>query len=346
MATFKRLPNSKILGREYVGNGVYRKAVGKTLNECKAKLKKAVIEYHEQAAAPKITVYTAVKNFIESRSNILSPSTRRGYCSSLRNKFKDIAKIPLSELTQIELQNSVNIESGKSSPKTVRNIYGLVSTALSTYGINFKISYPPKIKKEVVIPTSERVQELFGQVENSEIEIPIKLAAMCGLRRSEICALQWADIDFKNKIISINKALVPDEIGDFVLKTTKSYSSTRIVGVPRPLFEVLQKKRGIGKIVTFSPAALTARFFKLQKNNPENRVGLHELRHYFASVMLSLGIPDKYAMKFIGHSSVAMLKHYQHSFTSKEALFAQKINAFFENESDPKSDPIPENVIK
>lgn len=98
----------------------------------------------------------------------------------------------------------------------------------------------------------------------------------------------------------------------------KSYSSTRIVGIPRPLFEVLQK------------------------NNPENRVGLHELRHYFASVMLSLGIPDKYAMKFIGYSSVTMLKHYQHSFTRKEALFAQKINAFFENDADP----MPENVIK
>lgn len=346
MTTFKRLPNNKVLAREYIGNGVYRKAVGKTEAECKAKLRKAILEYYENSAIPKVTVYTAVRSFIESRSNILSPSTRRGYYSSLKNKFKDIAKIPLSDLTQIALQNSVNIESGKSSPKTVRNIYGLVSTALSNYGINFKISYPPKIKKEVVIPTSERVQELFKQVENSEIEIPVKLAAMCGLRRSEICALQWTDIDFKNNIISINKALVPDEIGDFVLKTTKSYSSTRIVGIPRPLFEVLQKKRGIGKIITFSPDALTARFFKLQKRNGGSNVGLHELRHYFASVMLSLGIPDKYAMKFIGHSSVAMLKHYQHAFTANEILYVQKINAFFDNGSDPTSDPMPENAIK
>ena len=58
----------------------------------------------------------------------------------------------------------------------------------------------------------------------------------------------------------------------------------------------------------------------------------HDLRHYNASVMLALGIPDKYAMARMGHSTPNMLQNvYQHLLSEKEKEVSDNINNFFNN---------------
>ena len=76
MATFKKLPNNKILGREYVGGGKYIKAVGKTISECKTKLRKIIVDFEEnKEKKSSATVKEVLQLFVESKSKILSPST-------------------------------------------------------------------------------------------------------------------------------------------------------------------------------------------------------------------------------------------------------------------------------
>ena len=185
-------------------------------------------------------------------------------------------------------------------------------------------------KEEIEVPTPEEIKLLFELSYGTEMYLPIRLAAMCGLRRSELCALQWSDVDFKNKTLSINQALVPDRNENYVLKSTKSRAGMRKVRIPEPVLADLKKYRGIGPVVTLKPGQISRKFYEIRKKHFKRRIRLHDLRHYYASIMLLLGIPDKYAMKFIGHSTPDMLKRtYQHIFKNEEAQFLDRIDDYF-----------------
>lgn len=336
MANIKKLTNGKYQARIYIGklNGKskFKKITCDSLRECKAKAKEIEFNASEilNSKAPSITVQQAVQSYITNRSNILSPATLRGYHRIAKNHFKSIADIPIDRLTQAQFQISVNKDSSMLSPKTVKNIYALVIKALKLYGITMKADYPQIFKNEIDVPTKKEVEKLFELSKGTDLYLPIQFAAMCGLRRSEICALEWSDIDFKNRMIFVNKAMVPDISDNYILKSTKSNAGTRYVKIPLPLFNELKKYRGIGKIISLNPEQVSRLFYWLIRKNFTKKIRFHDLRHYYASIMLCLNIPDKYAMKFIGHSTPEMLKRtYQHIFKDEENKFLDVIDSYF-----------------
>ena len=88
-----------------------------------------------------------------------------------------------------------------------------------------------------------------------------------------------------------------------------------------------------GQYVTrLSGATLYKRLVKAQAKLDIPHLRLHDLRHYNASIMLALGIPDKYAMEIMGHATNNMLKTvYQHTMDSKNDEIAQTLSDFFSN---------------
>lgn len=76
-----------------------------------------------------------------------------------------------------------------------------------------------------------------------------------------------------------------------------------------------------------TPNMILDRFFKLQEKYGMRRFTMHSLRHANASLMLQLGISDKYAMERLGHSTPYMLKTiYQHTFNEEHRRVADKVN--------------------
>lgn len=280
-----------------------------------------------------IKVSEAIEEYIENKSAILSPSTIRAYKTILRQRLQDIMDISILTLSEKEVQIAINKEALKTSPKTVRNTYGLLSAALKVYSISFNIKLPQKEKPKISIPTTEEIQCLINEARGSEMFLPVLLASALGLRRSEICALKYSDIDFNNQTMSIDKALVPNEFGAYEIKTTKTTSSTRVIPVPLNVLEQLRSSmtRSEDRVVTLNPRSITFRFRNLAKKTiPGKKIRFHDLRHYNASVLLALGVPNKYAMKLMGHSTDNMLKTiYQHTFEEKEKEFHQEIKGFF-----------------
>lgn len=336
MANIKKLANGKYQARIYIGklNGKskFKKITCNSLRECKAMIKEIELNAQEILSGKNslITVQQAVESYINNRNNILSPTTLRGYYRISKNHFKSIAGIPVGKLTQTQFQISVNEEASMFSPKTVKNIYALVIKALKLYGVTMKADYPQVFKNEIDVPTKEEVEMLLELSKGTELYLPIQFAAMCGLRRSEICALEWSDIDFKNRMIFVNKAMVPDINNNYVLKSTKSNAGIRYVKIPLPLFNELKKYRGIGRIINLNPGQVSLRFHRLIRKKTNKKIRFHDLRHYYASIMLCLNIPDKYAMKFIGHSTPEMLKRtYQHIFKDEENKFLDVIDNYF-----------------
>ena len=243
--------------------------------------------------------------------------------------------LKLSDISSDDIQKAIakEIEYGKSS-KTIKNAYGLLSVTLKKYNpeLQLSCSLPQRQKAEIYIPTKEDIRRISEDVENTDMELPFCLSVYLGLRRSELCALQWSDINFDNKTISINKALVISTDGNYKLKPPKTKAGNRILSIPDKAFLVLKKyKKEEGYLTELSSAAIAMRFGRIIKRLKIRHFRWHDLRHYTASVMLALNIPAKYAQEIMGHETDNMLKTvYQHTMSDEMKKISEKINAFFD----------------
>jgi integrase len=267
---------------------------------------------------------------------VLSPSTIRGY-KQIRNEYlESIMSTTFKSLTNEKIQLAINkeIKTRNLSTKTLKNITGLLASALKEYypDFQFNVSLPQKRKYESHIPTIQEVNKILQETVNTDLYIPIMLSVCLGLRRSEICALEWKDIDYENKAIKISKAKVLNNEDGWEIKNPKSYAGNRILPAPDILLYALKKEnKSKGYIISISPTVLSHRFIRLVKNLGLQHFRFHDLRHFNASVMLSLNIPDKYAMERMGHSTPNMLKSvYQHTFSDKKEEINHMINNYLE----------------
>ena len=301
-----------------------------TKKECEYLASKFALIKKEMVSVGK-TVNVVINEYVKSKSSILSPSTLRVYNIYIKRYFNDIENIKLKNLTVFDVQNFINNLSKNLSPKTVRNIYNFLTAALKPYNLSFSIVLPQRIKFQVKIPNNSEMKKILELVKNTKLEIPVMLASQMGLRRSEICALTWNDVDFDNRLLNINKAIVVNEYNEEVIKTTKTTSSTRTLRIPKPLFELLiSKKKECGKICEMNLYNISYNFIHLMRKNGLPSFRFHDLRHYNASVMLALGIPDKYAMEIMGHSTNNMLKTvYQHTMENKRIEINDVLDDYF-----------------
>ena len=334
MAKAKKLPSGSWRVNQYIGTDENGKKKFKSFTAATKKeaeyMAAEYVMYRKSATGTNITVYTAIEQYIASKENILSPSTIRSYKNILRNKLKTIRDIKLSALTQISVQQAINQEAAISSPKTVRNINALLSAALKQHNISFEINLPQKKKTEISIPTKEDINKLLSLPLPQDVYFAILLASCMGLRRSEICALTTQDFDFTNNKLTINKALVENDNLKYVLKTTKTYSSTRVLPIPQKVLDYISQMSFTDPLMKRTPEALSIYFSKLVKKELNKKIRFHDLRHYYASILLSLNIPDKYAMDLMGHSSTNMLKTvYQHIMPDKKEEISNQINSYF-----------------
>lgn len=228
-----------------------------------------------------------------------------------------------------EIQREINITAASSSPKTVRNVNGLLSAVLRMFRPDFMLNttLPQKKPTELYIPDDNDVKKLMNAAKGTEMEVPILLAAFGPMRRGEICALTSDDIH--GNIVTVNKAVAHDKNGNIVIKAPKNVSSYRDIEYPDFVIEKLQ---GIdGKITHISPSHITRRFKVLLKNNGIPDFRFHDLRHYNVSILHAMNVPDKYIMARGGwRTNYTMNNVYNHALKSKQNEYDIKIAAHFE----------------
>lgn len=272
-------------------------------------------------ARQQLTFRTAAESYIESKENVLSPSTIREYTGTIKRLSTEFNDKNISDITGMDIQKEINNLAKDRSPKTVRNYHGFISSVMKTFRPNLIINttLPQKLKREPYIPTDEDVKRILQAAKGTNYEIPIMLACF-GLRRSEICALTLDDIS--GNIITINKAMVLDKNNKWVIKNNpKTEESTRDIWVPDELIELIRQK---GSIYDGHPNDITDYLDALQKKLGMEHFSVHKLRHYYASMSHSLGIPDSYIMKSGGWKSDNILKSvYRHAMKDKESEMQQ-----------------------
>lgn len=280
-----------------------------------------------------MTIAQAIDAYIELRRPVLSPSTIRGYVAIQRNYISDtIANKKIADVEYLLIQSEANRLSAEFSVKTAKNTIGLITAAVKVYRPDFamrEISYPKTKKKAYATPDGNGLAEIFRATQGTNAEVPVLLASWLSLRASEVVGLKWEDIH--EDYLNIDTAIVLGE-GGAVEKGTKTDGSERKIPLPPFIREKLLALPRTGKHVFegVSASAISKRFHKVLLKNNLPLCRFHDLRHANASIMLMLGVPDKYAMERGGWTTTSVLKGvYQQTFTSEQKAVAERIDNYF-----------------
>lgn len=181
---------------------------------------------------------------------------------------------------------------------------------------------PTARRHELAIPSDEQVAAILGVVDGLD-RLALLLAATLGIRRGEIVALQWRDVDTAIGSVTIRRALRYAQISGVVEGDTKTgYSGHRVLALPPETTQLLAawrarqselaERAGVECRWVFSddagarpwrPDRLTHVFAKARKAAGVNGVRLHDLRHYVAVSMLQDGEPLSDVAGQLGHTS-------------------------------------------
>ena len=296
----------------------------------------------EAAKQPKKrTVTDAIDDYIAERQNVISPSTVAGYRRIQRLRFQSIMKKDIHTLTAADWQRAVNLEarvrsqrdSSKTiSAKTLKNSWGLMASVIAAAtGEKISVRLPQVIPHKKAWLTPEQIPVFVEIIRGDPIEIPA-LLALCSLRRSELINLRWCDVDLEQNVLRVEGAAVFDEHGTLVRKAeTKNVTSRRTVPIIPPLHDALQRTEHRGEyIVTWHPNSIMCRINRICERNDLPLVGLHGLRHSFASLANHLGLPEDVTMEIGGWADfTTMRKIYTHTSEADITVHAQSLTGFY-----------------
>lgn len=266
-----------------------------------------------------MTVAEAIDGYIKAKEAVSSPSTIRGYRQMQKTRYDSIDRKKIRALTSEDMQIFISKLVKKDlSPKTVRNVYGLLVSSVALYddSARFKVTFPAKQKKRQESP-SDDVISMLNRAASDQMKVCIALGCR-SVRRGEICALKYEDIN--NGVAHIHADMVKDSDGNWVYKEIpKTSDSDRFVKVP-------DLGEGEGFIVKWTPDSITKRFIDL-RNSLGLTIRFHDLRHYFASTAAVLQIPDIYTADLGGwqRDGKTMKAVYQNNIKSMSDYYAKKM---------------------
>jgi len=267
----------------------------------------------------------------------LSPRGYERYSGIIKKDISpDLGHITLTQLKPEHIQKHYNHlrERGLSSG-TIRYHHAVLHKALQT-GIKWGLLYrnptdgveiSRKNNTEMRIWNELEVNHFLNVSKSSPYYALFHTALYTGMRRSELLAIKWADVDFIFNQISVHQSLHHLKDGSYVLSQTKSVKGKRTIALSPSSVAVLQKHRvqqetiseAIGRKLTdndfvFSspegkplrPNTITRAWAMMAKKAGVQPIRLHDARHTHASLMLKQGVHPKVVQERLGHSSIQM----------------------------------------
>ncbi len=222
---------------------------------------------------------------------------------------------------------------GRLSQRTVQHIFGTLFTALNSAKRQGLLAInpcenvnPPKVERREITPPNEaEVATIVQRSAGTEIGAVVVVAIGTGLRRGELLALRWGDVDLENGLLSVRRSLEYIN-GQIRFKEPKTKRSTRTVALPAFVIADLRRHRlgqaerflalGLGRpgsdTIVFdrlgkpwNPATFSSYFYRLVVSAKLPKARFHDLRHSFASFALQSGTDLKTISGALGHSTIS-----------------------------------------
>src|SRR6266516_2655127 len=312
-----RLPNGQRLSR-----------YGETKQEAKRNLKNAQKELEHGML---VTVRDqTVEAFLNYWLEIRSPTIRRSTIVNYRTKIRKhvlpyIGRTKLQKLTGDMLQSLYSkLLNKKLSPNTVNVVHTILKSAFKDavlwekLAVNpcDKVKPPKRVRKEADFLTLEQALRLIEAAKGRRLECMITLEVVTGMRRGELFALHWCDIDFEKKVLYVRWSLSYTNVDGtgckYVEEQPKTEAGKRMIPLPDIAIEALKQHKAR------LPASL--RF--------------HDLRHSAATILLAMGVNMKLIQQRMGHSDIRItLGLYTHVTDSMQEQLVEMLNEHFKRVS-------------
>ena len=307
----------------------------------------------------------------------LAPRTAEGYESIIRRHLMPkLGNIHLTQLKPEHLQRyySDRLSHGRwdgkggLSPRSVRHHHMALHSALQhavKWGLIQRNSAdavsPPKAQKPEIQTWDEYEIRRFLEATKDSAYYPIfYLALFTGLRRSELLALRWQDMDSLYYQLYVSRSMHHLKTGEIVFRQPKSAKGNRTVALSPSTLEMLREYRQkqeaeailLGKSVTENdllfchpdgspllPGTISHAWDKAVRRAGLRVIRLHDARHTHASYMLKQGIHPKVVQERLGHSSIQVtLDTYSHVAPGIQEKAAARLDDIFKTER--RNDPV------
>lgn len=236
----------------------------------------------KQKALPKQSLDSILETYIKVNTNVLSPSTIRGYESIRKTRFQSVMQ---TEVAGIRWQEVISQESKQDiSPKSIANAWRLVTGAYRYAKLPIPdVRLPQRVKAERPWLDYEQIQVFLKAIEGRKCELAC-LLALHSLRMSEILALKKDSV--AGGMIRVRGAVVIDQNGEYVYKeTNKTARSRRTIPVMIPRLETIWPAQDP---VFQKHAAVNSMLEDICKKAGLPKISMHSLRHSFASLAYHL----------------------------------------------------------
>lgn len=370
-AKYKKRPDgnyqtSITTGRRPDGKPIRKTIYAKTIKELEAK----AAEYRQQlehgtlSSDGKMTFAELAALWIKDYTPNISEKVRKDYAAIIKNHLNPVIGCrKLKDLKKHDLQAILNnLSADGKARSTMQKIKIVAASILELAADNditprnmfAKVKVPDGNRKERQPLTPAQKQLVVDTWQGHRMGFPALLMLYCGLRRGELIALTWRDIDPKEKTITINKAAGFNGNAGKV-KAPKSKAGERVIPIPDMLMPaVLACRKKAAMLVC--PAQQTGgmmsdtafrrawesyqHYLNIQaggkdasRSNPKvlaiEEFTAHQMRHSYATTLYDAGVDILTAQRLLGHADVqTTMEIYTHLSKQKEQNSIASLNAY------------------
>lgn len=339
---------------------------GDTRREVQEQLKKALHEQQQGilATGSQQTLKTYLENWLEQvYKPTVKPLTYQQCFSMAKNHLiPTIGSVPLQKLTPDKVQAlyTQKLKDGL-APRTVVLIHSVLHRALEN-AVKWNL-VPRNVAKLVTLPrierhegqtlTVEQARRLLELARGSNMEALLLVAVTTGMRKGELLALHWDDVNFVSKFVHVRRTVGRVAGRGWVESEPKTRASRRKIALPDEVLSVLivhrehqaqvRAKAGIvwherglvfcnrygGFLIAWHVDKL---FHKLLVKADLPKMRFHDLRHSMATILLVAGIHPKVVQERLGHSSIRItMDIYSHVLPSMQDDVARMLGEMFKD---------------
>lgn len=347
------------------GKRIIKNVLGKTQAEVKAKLAKA-LEDSKGLDIVRTDEYTVAEWLRLWYELYAEPNVRPTTAASYRRNIElhvipHIGDIKLNRLTSRELQKFYKdlLENGRLreaqkeknpglSNSTVRGIHMMLHNALDrAVRERLILRNPtedciiPKLgKKEMKILRPEDIKAYLAAAERRGVLPMFYLELVSGVRKGELVALLWDDLDIERRTISVSKQALSRPGGEIVVNRPKTENSIRAISIPQEAVDLLVEEHQkhphnpymfpspkTGEM--YYPDSVVNLHKKLLQDAGLGHIRFHDLRHTFATMALQNGVDVKTVSAMLGHYDAGFtLRTYTHATRQMQEQAAEKMGSF------------------
>lgn len=340
-------------------NRTYKNVKG-SKKEAKAVMHRMITEMEQNLITKRTdkTIGEWMDEWVSQYLPNVEETTRIGYKSKIKCYIKPaLGDILIRSLRAEHVQKMVNDMSSQGlSPKNIRDTYNNINAAMKTAVKIRLIPYNPcegvvlpKLKKyRAKVYPPQMIHTLLNTATGTDMYLPILLLVTLGLRRGELLALSWDDIDFDNSTIKIRRNMVRGQNG-YIIKSPKSQAGVRDIRVGDEVMRELRTAKAqyitdqlsygagfqkLGFVIRqedgspLFPDSMSRKWrrFLERKNLPKIR--LHDLRHSNATALIQAGVNPRVVQQRLGHSDVNItLNTYTHVLPEMDIDAAAKLDS-------------------